>query len=97
MGDPAGIGPEIAAKAFADKALYGKCRPAGGRRRLGDGTGGEDRRMSTWASARSIPVSQAKKFEHGVIDVIDLKDAWNWKSWHSRKVSAMGGRRPSTQ
>src|SRR5690554_961160 len=27
MGDPAGIGPEIAAKAFADFAIYDRCRP----------------------------------------------------------------------
>ena len=27
MGDPAGIGPEIAAKAFADFTIYDRCRP----------------------------------------------------------------------
>ncbi|MCP4575609.1 MAG: 4-hydroxythreonine-4-phosphate dehydrogenase, partial [Deltaproteobacteria bacterium] len=27
MGDPAGIGPEIIAKALADKAIYDFCRP----------------------------------------------------------------------
>ncbi|MBN2215292.1 MAG: 4-hydroxythreonine-4-phosphate dehydrogenase PdxA [Bacteroidales bacterium] len=27
MGDPAGIGPEIAAKAFADHTVYGLCKP----------------------------------------------------------------------
>ena len=27
MGDPAGIGPEIAARAFAGKTLYARCRP----------------------------------------------------------------------
>jgi 4-hydroxythreonine-4-phosphate dehydrogenase len=27
MGDPAGIGPEIAAKVFADKIIYSKCNP----------------------------------------------------------------------
>ncbi|HEY4787206.1 MAG TPA: 4-hydroxythreonine-4-phosphate dehydrogenase PdxA [Bacteroidales bacterium] len=27
MGDPAGIGPEIAAKTFADREIFGKCNP----------------------------------------------------------------------
>ena len=27
MGDPAGVGPEIAVKALADPAIYDDCRP----------------------------------------------------------------------
>ena len=27
MGDPAGVGPEITCKMFADKTVYGFCRP----------------------------------------------------------------------
>ena len=89
MGDPAGIGPEIAAKAFADKALYGKCRPL---------VAGDASVMKQAVKIAKVElginaiekVSQAK-FEYGIIDVIDLKDV-DVKALVHGKVSAMAGK-----
>ena len=39
MGDPAGVGPEIAAKALADPEVREKARPARHRRRARHGRG----------------------------------------------------------
>ena len=72
MGDPAGIGPEIAAKALADKRVYEIARPL----IVGD--------ANTIAKAieivkvdlevRAISEVGQAKFEYGNIDVFDLKN-----------------------
>jgi len=89
MGDPAGIGPEIAAKAFADKKLYEKCKPLV----TGDASVMEQAVKIAKANLKVNAiekVSQAK-FEYGIIDVVDLKDV-DVKSLVHGKVSAMAGK-----
>ncbi len=89
MGDPAGIGPEIAAKAFADRTLYEKCRPL---------VAGDASVMEQAVKIAKVDlginaiqeVSQAK-FEYGIIDVVDLKDV-DVKALVHGKVSAMAGK-----
>ncbi len=89
MGDPTGIGPEIAAKALADSSIYERSRPLV----VGD--------ASAMLKAVKIAhkdlkinaiqeVAQAK-FDFGTIDVIDLKDVDVDKLVYG-KVSAMGGK-----
>lgn len=89
MGDPAGIGPEIAAKALADKKTYEKCRPLV----TGDASAMEQAvkiaKVNLKINAIEKP-SQAK-FQFGTIDVVDLKDVDVSKLQHG-KVSAMGGK-----
>ena len=70
MGDPAGVGPEIAVKALADPAIYDDCRPlvVGSpfiMRRATEFTGKPDIRINEIGS-----VAEAR-FECGVIDVLD--------------------------
>lgn len=88
MGDPAGIGPEIAAKALVEKQVYEICKP------LVTGDAG--------AMVQAVEIAKAKlkvnaiervsdaKFEYGTIDVIDLKNVDVSVLQHG-KVSAMAG------
>ena len=89
MGDPAGIGPEIAAKALGKKEIYEKCRPLV----IGDATVMEQAvriaKLSLKVNAIEKP-SQAM-FKQGTIDVVDLKDVDIAKLEHG-KVSALGGK-----
>jgi 4-phospho-D-threonate 3-dehydrogenase / 4-phospho-D-erythronate 3-dehydrogenase len=89
MGDPAGIGPEIAAKAFADKKLYGKCRPLV----TGDASVMEQavKIAKVNLQVHAIDEVSQAKFQYGVIDVVDLKDV-DVKSLVHGKVSAMAGK-----
>ncbi len=89
MGDPTGIGPEIAAKALADPSIYERCRPLV----VGDASA----MLKAAAIARTRlkinaiqKVAQAK-FNFGTIDVIDLKDV-DVSQLVYGKVSAMGGK-----
>jgi 4-phospho-D-threonate 3-dehydrogenase / 4-phospho-D-erythronate 3-dehydrogenase len=88
MGDPAGIGPEIAAKAFADKKLYDKCRPLV----TGDASVMEQavRIVKANLKVNAIDKVAQAKFQYGTIDVVDLKDV-DVKSLVHGKVSAMCG------
>ena len=70
MGDPAGIGPEIVAKALASPDLYHLCRPL---------VVGDLRLMAATARALALPVTMASvraaregRYAHGVVDVLDL-------------------------
>ena len=89
MGDPAGIGPEIAAKALAKREIYEKCRPLV----TGDASAMEQAvkiaKVNLKVNAIERP-SQAK-FEFGTLDVVDLKDVDVAKLEHG-KVSATGGK-----
>lgn len=72
MGDPASIGPEIAAKALADEEMYTLCRP------LIVGDAGLMQHVAEFLSSdlrvNAIrDVSQAK-FEFGTLDVYDLEN-----------------------
>ena len=88
MGDPAGIGPEIAAKAMADRHVYDICRP------LIVGDAEVLRRAVKIANVniavRAISDVDEAKYEYGIMDVIDLKDV-NVCELVYGKVSAMAG------
>ena len=71
MGDPAGIGPEIIVKSLSMPETYAKCRPLV--------TG--DAKVMAWAvemlkaplAIHAISNVEEAVFEHGTIDVLDLK------------------------
>lgn len=89
MGDPSGIGPEIAAKALSKEHTYNICRPIV----IGD--------ASTMKQAvqiaklnfdiNSVDSVKDAKFKLGIIDVYDLKNV-NIEKLEHRKVLAMSGR-----
>ena len=69
MGDPAGIGPEIAAKALAQADVYEICRP------LVIGSAAAMEQAVKWAGPVTVhPVERVEeaRFRHGTIDVLDL-------------------------
>ena len=70
MGDPSGIGPEIAVKALGHREIYGKCRPMV----IGDLGAMKDAIRITGSNLSLRPVKNPKeaKFEYGEIDLIDL-------------------------
>ena len=70
MGDPAGVGPEIAVKALADPAIYADCRP------LVVGSPFIMQRAAGFVNQPGIKINAVgsvgeAKFECGVIDVLD--------------------------
>lgn len=70
MGDPAGIGPEIAAKVFATEGLYKICRPL-----LIGNTNILQKALKIIGTELNInPVNAVKeaKFQYGTIDLLDL-------------------------
>jgi 4-hydroxythreonine-4-phosphate dehydrogenase len=89
MGDPAGIGPEIAAKALADRKLYGRCRPLV----VGDASAMEQAAAIAKVDAKIHAIQKISEasFQAGLIDVIDLKDV-DMKALVHGKVSAMAGK-----
>jgi 4-phospho-D-threonate 3-dehydrogenase / 4-phospho-D-erythronate 3-dehydrogenase len=89
MGDPAGIGPEIAAKALAQKEIYEICRPLV----VGDAAAMEQavKIAGTDLKVRAIQEVAEAKFEFGTMDVVDLKDVDLSKLEHGQ-VSAMAGK-----
>ena len=88
MGDPAGTGPEIVTKAFADPELQGVCRPiiVGDADTLRQALGFTG---SPLAINAVHSVSQAR-FETGTLDVLDL-DNVDLPKLELGKVSAMCG------
>jgi len=70
MGDPAGVGPEIIAKALSDPEVYAICRPLV----VGDGSamrmGLEVARASL--SVHAIRELKEAEYRHGAIDLLDL-------------------------
>ncbi|KUO76757.1 MAG: 4-hydroxythreonine-4-phosphate dehydrogenase [Clostridia bacterium BRH_c25] len=88
MGDPAGIGPEITAKALAEKSVYEICRPIV----TGDAAAMEQAALIAGVKLKvnSIETAADANFEYGTIDVFDLKDV-DTKSLIHGKVSAMAG------
>jgi len=89
MGDPAGIGPEIAAKAMANPETYKKCKPLV----VGDASVMEQAIMIAKVNLRLNPITKPSeaKFEFGILDVVDLKDVDVEKLQHG-KISAMAGK-----
>src|SRR5208337_3954466 len=70
MGDPAGVGPEITCKMFADKTIYNYCRPlvVGDSACLNEGM----KVGKVTLQLNSIERPSEGKFVPGIIDVIDL-------------------------
>jgi len=88
MGDPAGIGPEVATKTLAKKEIYDLCRPIV----IGDA---EAMRQAcdiakVKLQVRSVSEVADAKFEFGTIDVFDLKNV-DMKLLEHGKISAMAG------
>jgi 4-hydroxythreonine-4-phosphate dehydrogenase len=88
MGDPAGIGPEVAAKTMAMKQIYEMCRPIV----IGDANAMRQavEIANVTLSIRSIKEVSEAKFEYGSVDVFDLKNVELNQLEHG-KISAMAG------
>ncbi len=88
MGDPAGIGPEIAVKALARKEVYEVCNPIV----VGDSSTIEAavRIGKLNLSVRPVTEVEDAKFEYGAIDVFDLNNVDISKLQYG-KVSAEAG------
>ena len=89
MGDPASIGPEIAAKALAEASVYAKARPL---------VIGDRSVMADALRITKLPLSLAviqtigeAKFSRGTLDVLDLHNI-DLASFAYGKVSAMCGK-----
>lgn len=70
MGDPAGIGPEIAAKTFADATVFEKCRPL----LVGNVSVMEEAIKLTGVDLKINPISDVNeaKLSFGTIDIYDI-------------------------
>ena len=88
MGDPAGIGPEIAVKALGGSKLYEACRPLV----IGDAVVMRDAVGIAGLPLKINAVSGVREagFEAGTIDVVDLKNV-DMGRLELGKVSAMAG------
>jgi 4-hydroxythreonine-4-phosphate dehydrogenase len=88
MGDPAGIGPEIAAKALSRKETFRICKPV----LIGHGTSMNDALAQSHLKVRlhAIRNIQEAHFMHGMIDIIEISDRKGEKV-ESGKVSAKAG------
>lgn len=88
MGDPASIGPEIAAKAGAEKKLYDMCNPIV----IGDAKAMENAAKISGLEIkiRAIDEPEHAVFEHGTLDIIDLKNV-DMKELKYGRISAMCG------
>ncbi|HSC70476.1 MAG TPA: 4-hydroxythreonine-4-phosphate dehydrogenase PdxA [Candidatus Methylomirabilis sp.] len=89
MGDPASIGPEIAAKALADPSVYAKARPFV----IGDRNAMADALRITKLPLTLVPIGKVSdaRFTHGTVDVLDLANVDMAKLQYG-KVSAMCGK-----
>ena len=89
VGDPAGIGPEVTAKALSLPELYEVCRPLA----VAEVEMMKDAVKFSGLSLKINPVSspQNGKYELGVIDVLDMKNI-DVKSIKHKVVSANTGR-----
>ncbi|MBE0477660.1 4-hydroxythreonine-4-phosphate dehydrogenase PdxA [Candidatus Aerophobetes bacterium] len=88
MGDPTGIGPEIAAKALSRKEIYGICRPL----LIGDAKVMQQACKIAGGDLNLNPVKEALqgKYEYGTLDVLDLKNV-DIKRLVYKKASRLGG------
>ncbi len=71
MGDPAGVGPEIAIKAFTDRSIYEICRPI----LIGNAYVMNNAIEILGSEMLVYPVRNVSdaKFQYGIIDVFDLE------------------------
>lgn len=89
MGDPAGIGPEISLKAFAEPALYDKCNPLlVGDKSVIDHYLAEHPELAVAVNVISQPKEGSYTF--GTIDLIDLKIV-DMANFQVGEVSDVGG------
>ncbi|MDI3320956.1 4-hydroxythreonine-4-phosphate dehydrogenase PdxA [Pinibacter soli] len=88
MGDPAGIGPEIIVKSLTNASVYDICNPLV----FADARVMKAALKVCKSNLRIRPVEQVKdaRFEHGTIDVFDLKNV-DMAQLEYGKVSAMAG------
>ncbi len=89
MGDPAGIGPEIIIKTLELKDVYQRCSPLV----VGDAETmrNEAASLNSTLKINSIQKVADAKFEHGTIDVFDLKNVDN-HNLEPGVVTAMAGK-----
>ncbi|WP_308991054.1 4-hydroxythreonine-4-phosphate dehydrogenase PdxA [Mariniflexile litorale] len=89
MGDPAGIGPEIIIKTLALKDLYSRCSPLV----VGDAETMQNEVNALKSSLKINAIENVNdaKFEHGTIDVFDLKNVNN-SELKPGVVTAMAGK-----
>ncbi len=89
MGDPAGVGPEIAAKALANKKVYEIARP------IIVGDAGVMTRAAGLVGAsfeiRAVTRPSESLFQYGVAEVLDLNNV-NIEAFEYGKVSSMAGK-----
>ena len=88
MGDPAGVGPEVTAKALTDRRVYERCRPFV----IGSAAAMEDahRLVGAPASARVVHELGDVNAEHGTVDVLDLENL-DYGNVAQGRVSAAAG------
>jgi len=88
MGDPAGIGPEICAKALSQTILYDRCRPLV----VGDAAVMREAIRQLQLPLRVVAIKQVSEatFQPGVIDVLDL-GLVDMAALQPGHVSAMAG------
>lgn len=88
MGDPAGIGPEIAVKALASESIHKLCRPL----LVGDADVIEQAATLLGRSLRLNRITRPSegKFHAGIIDIIDLDNA-DIRSLNLGRVSKVAG------
>ena len=89
VGDPAGIGPEITAKALSLAEIYDLCRPLV----VGEAEMMKDAIRFSGLDLKARPVSSPKEgiYQLGTIDILDLKNI-DAKSIQYKNVSADYGR-----
>ncbi|MCI1966461.1 MAG: 4-hydroxythreonine-4-phosphate dehydrogenase PdxA [Oscillospiraceae bacterium] len=89
MGDPAGIGPEIAVKALQKKEIYTMCRPV----LVGDAETFQRAANLVDSSLKVHPIYQISdaQFQHGTLDVYNLHNVEIGQLTYG-KVSAMAGK-----
>jgi 4-hydroxythreonine-4-phosphate dehydrogenase len=88
MGDPAGIGPEIAVKSLQNKGVYEICKPL----IIGDANAIKQaiEMVGAEMTVNAIFDVENAKYEYGLIDVYDLQNVVMEELVHG-KVSAMAG------
>ena len=89
MGDPAGIGPEVVAKALRDESVYAKCRPFV----VGSTAAMEDARalIGDGAPTHVAHSLDEVRGDAGFVDVLDLENL-DYGSIPRGRVSAAAGR-----
>ena len=89
MGDPTGIGPEIAAKALNEPKIYQMCRPLV----VGDAKVMQEACKIARVNLKVNPIREVKqgKYEYGIADLYNLENVDIEELVH-KKVSRMGGK-----